>query len=165
MVFYVMSITYDCSLWIIYAVSDIGRDCSQGSPGGYFLYAKGANVSKTMSLVFPSQPELSRYKLSTMTPMNIKARDGEDIMCYLSSPPESEKSPLVLFVHGGPQARDHWGYNPVCQLLCNRGFRVLQVRVSTPHFCYKVRVISQMMFALYTHRSTIEAALDSVNVS
>jgi len=35
--------------------------------------------------------------------------------------------PMVMVIHGGPQARDSWGYNPVCQFLCSRGFRVLQV--------------------------------------
>ncbi|KAL3773892.1 hypothetical protein ACHAWO_007212 [Cyclotella atomus] len=62
-----------------------------------------------------------------MTPVSVKARDGENIMCYLSSPPGSENKPLVLFIYGGPQARYHWGYHPACQFLCNRGFRTPQV--------------------------------------
>ena len=35
--------------------------------------------------------------------------------------------PMVLNVHGGPWARDGWGFNPEHQLLANRGYAVLSV--------------------------------------
>lgn len=129
MVFYIISQTYDCKVWIIYAVSDVGQQCCHGSPGGYFIFSNDAD-NRRISLAFPTRPELCGFELSPMTPVSIKARDGEDIMCYLSSPPVSENKPLVLLIHGGPQARDHWGYHPICQFLCNRGFRTLQVRLA-----------------------------------
>jgi dipeptidyl aminopeptidase/acylaminoacyl peptidase len=66
----------------------------------------------------------------------VKTRDGLDMVCYLSLPPGSdpdndgrpnEPVPMVLFVHGGPWARDTWGLNPSHQWLANRGYAVLSV--------------------------------------
>jgi len=66
----------------------------------------------------------------------IPARDGLSLVSYLSLPPEvdpdgdgtPEKAvPMVLLVHGGPWARDSWGYNPLAHLLANRGYAVLRV--------------------------------------
>jgi dipeptidyl aminopeptidase/acylaminoacyl peptidase len=66
----------------------------------------------------------------------IKSRDGLDLVSYLSLPPGSDPSkagrpqkpvPLVLNVHGGPWARDSWGYDPLHQLLANRGYACLSV--------------------------------------
>ena len=34
---------------------------------------------------------------------------------------------MILLVHGGPWWRDHWGFNPLHQLLANRGYAVLSV--------------------------------------
>ena len=66
----------------------------------------------------------------------IKSRDGLNLVCYLSLPPGSDPDsdgvpdkpvPLVLDVHGGPWARDGWGFNPYHQWLANRGYAVLSV--------------------------------------
>jgi dipeptidyl aminopeptidase/acylaminoacyl peptidase len=66
----------------------------------------------------------------------VPARDGLALVCYYSLPLESDPGqtgrpaqplPLALLVHGGPWARDEWGYNPVFQLLANRGYAVLSV--------------------------------------
>jgi dipeptidyl aminopeptidase/acylaminoacyl peptidase len=71
-----------------------------------------------------------------MHPRVIKTRDGLEMMSYLSLPLEADPgrdgtpdkpSPMVLLVHGGPWARDHWGLNPEVQWLANRGYAVLQV--------------------------------------
>src|SRR5262249_22552986 len=64
------------------------------------------------------------------------SRDGLDLVSYLSLPPESAGEgasrpkaplPMVLLVHGGPWARDSWGYNGSHQWLANRGYAVLSV--------------------------------------
>ncbi len=57
------------------------------------------------------------------------ARDGLAINGYLTLPKgvEPEALPTVLLVHGGPWARDDWGYQPEAQMLANRGYAVLQV--------------------------------------
>jgi dipeptidyl aminopeptidase/acylaminoacyl peptidase len=68
-----------------------------------------------------------------MQPVLIPARDGLQLPGYLTLPPnsppaaQSPKLPLVLMVHGGPWARDDWGFDPYAQWLANRGYAVLQV--------------------------------------
>ena len=66
----------------------------------------------------------------------IKSRDGLDLVSYLTLParhrPDGDGRPdtplpMVLDVHGGPWARDRWGFNPTHQLLANRGYAVLSV--------------------------------------
>ena len=69
-----------------------------------------------------------------MWPVEIKSRDGLTLVSYLTLPRRRSRRrrqgeravPMVLFVHGGPWARDRWGYNPMHQLLANRGYAVLQ---------------------------------------
>ena len=64
-----------------------------------------------------------------MRPVRIESRDGLVLHCYLTLPLDVEPRglPTVLLVHGGPWARDAWGYDPEAQLLANRGYAVLQV--------------------------------------
>ena len=129
MVFSIVSSTNNNGTWIIYAEADCGQEMCGGSPGGYFLFNRSSSHERSISLIFPSRPELSGHLLGNMEPLCIPASDGEKILCYLSEPPNEKcpETPLVLMIHGGPQARDVWGFNPFVQLLCSRGFRVLQV--------------------------------------
>ncbi len=62
-------------------------------------------------------------------PVVIKARDGLELVSYLSLPPgvEPKKLPMVLLIHGGPWFRDTSACDPEVQLLANRGYAVLQV--------------------------------------
>jgi dipeptidyl aminopeptidase/acylaminoacyl peptidase len=64
-----------------------------------------------------------------MRPVTIASRDGLALRSYLTLPLDVEPRdlPAVLLVHGGPWARDAWGYEPQVQLLANRGYAVLQV--------------------------------------
>ncbi len=64
-----------------------------------------------------------------MRPVTITSRDGLALHSYLTLPLDAEPRglPTVLFVHGGPWARDAWGYDPQAQFLANRGYAVLQV--------------------------------------
>jgi len=59
----------------------------------------------------------------------IKARDGLEMVSYLTTPAavEAKKLPLVLLIHGGPWDRDSDNYEPEVQFLANRGYAVLQV--------------------------------------
>ena len=68
-------------------------------------------------------------KLAETEPVEYKAKDGLTIRGYLTKPigVEAKNLPTVLWVHGGPWARDSWGYNPMVQFLANRGYAVLQV--------------------------------------
>ncbi|MBO8190310.1 S9 family peptidase [Streptomyces oryzae] len=80
-------------------------------------------------LLFRPFPHLDPEVLAPMAPVTFPARDGLGLPSYLTLPVGVEPSglPLVLLVHGGPWARDSWGYHPVVQLLANRGYAVLQV--------------------------------------
>jgi dipeptidyl aminopeptidase/acylaminoacyl peptidase len=105
--------------WLIAFVDDAG-------PVQYFSYDR---ASRAGSFLFSSRPELSRYELARMEPFSFTARDGLTIHAYVTFPPGVERSalPMVLDVHGGPQARDAWGWNPEAQWLANRGYMSVQV--------------------------------------
>jgi dipeptidyl aminopeptidase/acylaminoacyl peptidase len=79
--------------------------------------------------LFDARPELGGYTLARMEPVAFTARDGLAIEGYLTLPPGEgrENLPMVLNVHGGPWARDGWGYHPEAQWLANRGYACLQV--------------------------------------
>jgi acylaminoacyl-peptidase len=99
-------------------------------PVTYFLVDRTAD---TITELFSARPELKPYRLAGMQAARIKSRDGLDLVSYLTLPPDEEKPrprqplPMVLYVHGGPWARDSYGYNRNHQWLANRGYAVLSV--------------------------------------
>ncbi|MCU0253608.1 MAG: S9 family peptidase [Acidobacteria bacterium] len=105
--------------WIVAFQGDDG-------PVAWYLWDR---AGKKGELLFVNQPELAKYQLAKMEPVVIEARDGFDLVSYLTLPVgvEPKGLPLVLNVHGGPWARDTWGYDPEAQWLANRGYAVLQV--------------------------------------
>jgi dipeptidyl aminopeptidase/acylaminoacyl peptidase len=92
----------------------------------YWLYQRNR---RDLSLIFHDRPRLKTYPLAQMKPQVIQARDGLKLPSYLTLPigVKPSKLPMVLYVHGGPTARDEWQYDPSIQLLANRGYAVLQV--------------------------------------
>ncbi len=105
--------------WIIEYAAD-----THGSR--YYLYDR---ETKKTEFLFAAKPQLEQYSLSPMQPISFTARDGMTLHGYLTLPKEKEAKdlPAILFVHGGPWARDNWGCHPVVQWLANRGYAVLQV--------------------------------------
>ena len=105
--------------WLAAYVNDDG-------PVRYYAYDRD---SKEATFLFDHQPALSEYSLAKMEPFSYAARDGLTIHGYLTFPPggERENLPTVLNVHGGPWARDTWGYDPEAQWLANRGYLSVQV--------------------------------------
>jgi len=99
-------------------------------PMEYAIYNREA---KTVIPLFVSQPALKEYKLARMECVKIEARDGLCLTAYLTRSRTDVATPMVLLVHGGPWARDVWGFNASAQWLANRGYAVLQVnyRAST----------------------------------
>ena len=95
-------------------------------PVRYYAYDRD---SKQATFLFEHQPALSEYQLAKMEPFSYTARDGLTIHGYLTFPPGQgrENLPAVLNVHGGPWARDTWGYDPEAQWLANRGYLSVQV--------------------------------------
>ena len=90
-------------------------------------------VAGTLEEFYVSRPELEGAPLQPMHPLEIPSRDGLTLVSYLTLPPGSEGDrpncpvPMVLLVHGGPWARDGYGFNRMHQLLANRGYAVLSV--------------------------------------
>lgn len=104
--------------WLVAYVTDNG-------PVYYYAYNR---ESKTSTLLFSNQPKLEELPLVPMQPISYQARDGLTIHGYLTTPVGTPTQlPAVLLVHGGPWARDTWGYSPLVQWLANRGYAVLQV--------------------------------------
>lgn len=163
--FSVTSRTEDDSKWTVSYLVDNG-------PVQTYLYDR---ANKKAELLFVNNSKLNGLPLAKMFPVVIKARDGMELVSYLTVPPQFEKQvqmlllgdklgdgkvkatekdgkvtltavgetgvtlsravkadalprlPLVLNVHGGPWARDSWGYDPEAQWLANRGYACLQV--------------------------------------
>ncbi len=110
--------TFDDTLWVVTYSSDI-------APATYYVYDR---KTKQADFLFAARPALDEYELARMKPISYQSRDGLTIHGYLTMPVGIEKNaPMVLLVHGGPWARDGWGYNGLVQLLANRGYAVLQV--------------------------------------
>lgn len=95
-------------------------------PGATYLYDRDTGETE---FLFRPRPWLEEHRLAGMRPVSFEARDGLEIHGYLTTPPgvAAENLPMVLVVHGGPWARDTWGYDSEAQLLANRGYAVLQV--------------------------------------
>ncbi len=105
--------------WIVAFTRDDG-------PVRYYAWDR---KERKATFLFVHQPRLEGLALAKMEPVTIEARDGLQLRGYLSLPPgvPAKGLPLVLWVHGGPWARDSWGFNPTAQWLANRGYAVLQV--------------------------------------
>lgn len=117
--FSVISETLDQNKWVVAFVTDDG-------PVSYYLYDR---PSKKAEFLFVNNSKLEKVTLAQMEPIEYKAKDGLTIHGYLTKPVgvEAKNLPAVLLVHGGPWARDSWGFNPLAQFLANRGYAVLQV--------------------------------------
>ncbi|MHC5001812.1 MAG: S9 family peptidase, partial [Planctomycetota bacterium] len=95
-------------------------------PVEYYRYDRRRREAE---LLFTNRSALLGRTLAKMRPVQIPARDGLQLVSYLTTPPQRSPIglPTVLLVHGGPWARDSWGYNPLHQWLANRGYAVLSV--------------------------------------
>ena len=131
--FQVTSRTLDDTKWTVAYILDNG-------PVKSYLYRRPADGAaggeRSMAFLFNSRDDLDDYTLVKMHTPVITSRDGLPLVSYLTLPPGADPDgdgrpdrplPMVLDVHGGPWARDGWGYNASAQWLANRGYAVLNV--------------------------------------
>ncbi len=104
----------------------IVRTYSDRSLGAFYLYDREQDRLEELGDV---SPWLHPQQLAVMEPITYTARDGLTIHGYLTLPPGSPRRniPIVVYPHGGPWARDAWGFQPSVQFLANRGYGVLQM--------------------------------------
>ena len=124
--FGVNSRTDDDTVWIVWNDPLV-------KPVATYIYDRKAG---TLTPFYVSRPELEGMPLQPMHPREIASRDGLTLPSYLTLPPGSDADgdgvpdapvPMVLLVHGGPWARDGYGFNSIHQMLANRGYGVLSV--------------------------------------
>ncbi len=111
------SSTKDETKFVVATFSDV-------DPGTVWLYDR---KTKNLSTLYQVREKLPRAALSEMKSITYKSSDGLEIPAYLTLPKglAPKNLPLVVFPHGGPWARDNWGYNSFAQFLANRGYAVL----------------------------------------
>jgi dipeptidyl aminopeptidase/acylaminoacyl peptidase len=93
-------------------------------------YALLDRQTRKVSTLFKQRKALDNVALRKLLPVVIPARDGLSLHGYLTLPRTDAgagKLPMVLLIHGGPYARDQWGFSPTHQWLANRGYAVLSV--------------------------------------
>lgn len=120
----VNSRSHDDKIWIV----------GYNVPDGSYKYYKYEKDQKKAEFLFSNQPKLDEYVMARMYPHVVKSRDNMDVVTYLTIPRDKDKNgktieplPMVLLVHGGPWARDYFGFNPMHQWLANRGYAVISV--------------------------------------
>ncbi|MFL6858738.1 MAG: alpha/beta hydrolase family protein, partial [Allosphingosinicella sp.] len=101
------------------------RAGSDTDPGRFYVFDKATKQLRELML---SRPELEQVALATVKPVTYKAADGTAIPAYLTLPPGSNGRglPAIVMPHGGPEARDEWGFDWLAQYFANRGYAVLQ---------------------------------------
>lgn len=104
----------------------IVRTYSDRSMGAYYIYDK--NTDKIEKIVDVAN-WIDESEMAEMKPIKFTSRDGLTINGYLTLPVgvDPKNLPVVVNPHGGPWARDYWGFNPEIQFLANRGYAVLQM--------------------------------------
>jgi dienelactone hydrolase len=98
---------------------------SDSDPGRYFLFDRAARNLNEIALV---RPELEHVRLASMRAVTYQAPDGTNIPAYLTLPPagQGRNLPAIVLPHGGPSARDEWGFDWLPQYFAQLGYAVLQ---------------------------------------
>jgi dipeptidyl aminopeptidase/acylaminoacyl peptidase len=114
----IIDATSDEQQLVIFASSDT-------DPGDYYLYDK---TTRKLAQLLPARPELVGVPLGQMRAVQYPAADGTMIPGYLTLPAGSDGKNLkaIVLPHGGPGARDEWGFDWLSQYFASKGYAVLQ---------------------------------------
>jgi len=114
---YFSSSTADENYWLLSASADV-------NPGSTYLFDR---IKKKLTFQYRPRPNIPVKDLAEMKAIKYKSSDGLEIPAFLTLPKglEPKNLPVVVFPHGGPWARDGWGYSSYAQFLANRGYAVL----------------------------------------
>ena len=98
---------------------------SDSDPGRYYVFDR---TSHALNAILIDRPELEGVTLATVRAVSYPASDGTSIPAYLTLPPgrDGHNLPAVILPHGGPTARDEWGFDWIAQFLAHQGYAVLQ---------------------------------------
>jgi dipeptidyl aminopeptidase/acylaminoacyl peptidase len=118
----IVDMTPDAKTFVVHSESDVAAPL-------YFVLDLHESPAR-LEAVAAAGPGLADSELASMQPIAYAARDGTQIPGYLTLPvraPAAGKPPLIVMPHGGPYARDSWGYDPWVQFLASHGYAVLQM--------------------------------------
>jgi dipeptidyl aminopeptidase/acylaminoacyl peptidase len=93
----------------------------------WYLYDHANGIATP---IYSDQPALDQYRIASKHPIHFHAWDGMLLHGYVSLPVDAKKKerlPMVILVHGGPERRDEWSYDPWPVWLADRGYAVLQI--------------------------------------
>lgn len=95
-------------------------------PASYYTFDR---ATKKVAFLYDEYPAMKSYSLAAKKPVIITARDGLELVCYLTTPSgvKAKNLPFILLIHGGPWDRNNDSYDPEVQFLADRGYAVLQV--------------------------------------
>jgi dipeptidyl aminopeptidase/acylaminoacyl peptidase len=115
----IIDASLDESRLLLYASSDT-------DPGTYYVFDR---TTHQLGTLLEARARLAGVTLGRERPVTYSARDGTSIPAYLTLPPGSDSVkglPALVMPHGGPSARDEWGFNWLVQFFAKRGYAVLQ---------------------------------------
>lgn len=101
----------------------LARVSGPREPGSFYIYDKGAKRLDNLGALYP---DLDPARLGKTEVLKVKTRDGAQITAYLTAPPTGRPGPLVVLAHGGPEARDQYGWDRQVQVFAAQGWWVIQ---------------------------------------
>jgi len=101
------------------------RASSDTDEGRLFVFQR---ASRALHPIMSVRPQIGGQKLATVQSITYRSFDGAEVPAYLTLPPGSsgKNIPAIVMPHGGPEARDVWGFDFLVQFFANRGYAVIQ---------------------------------------